>query len=131
MNIYPPLELSLGGKSSASLADEEKQLDSAASEGVRSDNIYKPYCNQQILQLVYIINFLGIAFFVLSCGLKEQSTKSLSQSLEIGSTFSSEIDMIPVAEPKKVASLNLQQNGTINAPKIAWRKCSLVSQQCE
>jgi hypothetical protein len=121
MDIYPPLELSLGGKSSASLADVEKQLDSAASEGVRSDHIYKPCCNQQILQLVYIINFLGMAFFVVSYGLKEQSTK--------GSNFSFEIDMIPVAEPKKVASLNLQQNGTKNAPKIAWRKCSLVSQQ--
>ena len=131
MDIYPPRELSLGGKSSASVADVEKQLDSEASEDVRSDHIYKPYCNQRILHLAYIINFWGVAFFIVSYGLKELSTKSLSQSLEIGSAFSSKIDMIPLAEPKKVASLNLPQNGTTNAPRIAWRKCSLISQQFE
>ena len=128
MDLYTPRDFSPEGNSLSSLEDIEIQIESVDTKGCRSNH---RYCNQHILRLACIINFLGMVFFVVSYGMKRQSTKSLSQSLEIGNIFPPEIDIISAAEPKKVVDLSLPQNDLTNTPRIAWRKYYLVSQYCE
>lgn len=128
MDLYTPRDFSPEGNSLSSLEDIEKQIESVDTKVCRSNH---RYCNQHILRLACIINFLGMAFFVVSYGMKGQSTKSLSQSLEIGNVFSPDIDGISSAEPKKVVDLSRPQYDIANTPRIAWRKYYLVSQYFE